>query len=207
MSIELKQTTPRAPADQLQTSYIAILPTILLAARVYFRHIQCPHYKDDLVAEVVALGWRWHVRLSERGRNAADFVVTFARFAARSVACGRRLSGKEPVRDVMSRYCRLRNGFTIAPLSAGPEWRDVYKDALSDNTQSPVQNQVQFRRDFGDWVGRLSERNKRVVRLLALGHRTSDVARLTGVTSARISQMRGELRRDYLRFLTDSSAQ
>ena len=133
------------------------------------------------MCQVVAIAWKWHVRLAERGRDPSQFVVTFAQLAVRAVMSGRRLCGQEPLRDVMSPSCQRRNCFGVALLSNGSTWSDLFEDALTDNTQSPVPAQVQFRGDFADWASRLPVRKQKIVRELAMGERTQDVARATGV--------------------------
>jgi hypothetical protein len=117
--------------------------------------------------------------------------------------CGRRLCGQAPVRDVMSVSCRRRHGFSVEMFPQAPAWSDVLAEALADNTQSPVPDQVQFRVDFADWVRRLPPRRRRILELLAAGHRTSEVARTLGVSGARISQTRRALQNGYLRFLRE----
>ena len=66
--------------------------------------------------------------------------------------------------------------------------------------------QAAFRTDFPAWRARLGDRDRFVADHLALGHGTGDVARLVGLTPARVSQLRGELRRDYLQFLAGPPA-
>ena len=107
----------------------------------------------------------------------------------------------------MSRVCRQRHGHRVGELPDGAVWPGVFEDALADNRQSPVPVQVQFRTDFADWTQRLPARKQQILKQLAIGERTEDVARSFGVSSARISQMRGELRQDYLHFLSESTVQ
>jgi hypothetical protein len=193
--------------EQLQpgaaSAFLAILPVIRSVARLRVRHLRCLDQRDDVICEVVAVAWKWHLGLFARGRNPADFTVPFAQLAVRAVVCGRRLCGRAPVRDVMSGSCQRRHGFLVAMFPHGPAWPDAFTDALADNTRSPVPDQAQFRIDFADWVRRLPPRRRRVLERLAAGHRTSEVARTFGVSPARIAQIRGALRRDYLRFLRE----
>jgi DNA-directed RNA polymerase specialized sigma24 family protein len=207
-SNSLRPAKPALPVEPMQAAFLILLPTIVSIARLQFRHLRCPHRQEDCIHEAVALAWKWHRRLVERGRSAADFIVTFARLAARAVNSGRRLCGQEPIRDVMSRVCQHRHGFFVSPLPDGhTKLGTTIVDALAENTQSPVPVQVQFRSDFPAWTQRLSPRTRQVVEQLILGHQTQDVARIFGVSSARISQMRSELRKDYLHFLHDSPAE
>jgi DNA-directed RNA polymerase specialized sigma24 family protein len=192
-----------AAVGALQQTFLKLLPTIESVARLRCRRVSCANRREDCIGEIVAVAWKWHVRLAERGRDCSQFVVTFAHLAVRAVMSGRRLCGQERVHDVMSPSCRRRHGFGVARFD-GSIWSDVFADALADNTHSPVPVQVQFRGNFAAWVSRMPARQQQVLTALAVGERTQDVARATGVSAAQISQMRGELRRSYLQFLTDS---
>jgi hypothetical protein len=195
---------PAALAMPNEDPFLALLPVLTQAARIRFRGLRCSDHKDDVICETLALAWAWHCRLTARRQNPATFAVTFARLAARAVDAARRLAGQERARDVLSRACQRRgHGFRVMSLSA---LESTLADALADNTRSPVPLQVQFRTDFTVWSGRLASRQRLILERLALGHGTTEVAATFGVSPARISQMRGELRRSYLNFLKDSPA-
>jgi hypothetical protein len=203
MSEHFTSGASESTSDPLQQTFLRLLPTIESVARLRFRRVPCADRREDCVGEVVAVAWKWHVRLAERGRDCSQFVVTFAHLAVRAVISGRRLCGQERVNDVMSRSCQQRHSFRVTRFD-GSIWSDLFADALADNTHSSIPVQVQFRGDFADWASRLPARMQQVMKELAMGERTRDVARATGVSAARISQMRGELRRSYLQFLMDS---
>jgi hypothetical protein len=71
-----------------------ILPAVERHARVYFRHLRSAD-QEDAVAETIAIAWRWFLRLTERGKDAARFPSALAGYAARAVNSGRRLCGME----------------------------------------------------------------------------------------------------------------
>jgi hypothetical protein len=191
----------------VQAAFLALVPVIRSVARTYFRGIRCSHGRDDAVCETVALAWRWHVRLAARGRDAAQFPITFARLAAKAVACGRRLAGGDRINDVMTLACRWRRGFAVVGLpAASPAPGTEIAEALAANTKSRVSDLVQTRLDLADWRAGLRKRTRLIVDQLALGHGTGDVARMVGLTAARVSQLRDELRRNFLRFLSGPGA-
>ena len=72
--------------DALQAGFLTVLPATQAHAHAAFRHLRCPHDRDDAVAETVGLCWEWFRTLSERGRDAARFPVTLAGLAERRVA-------------------------------------------------------------------------------------------------------------------------
>jgi hypothetical protein len=185
----------------LHAGFLTIWPRIELHGRIYFRHVRCPHQKDDAIAEMVALSWYWYVGLAQRGKDATRFPRALATFAARAVRAGRRVCGQEPARDVLSPTAQRRHHFAVerlpdfSPLAGGP-----LAEALVDNTQTPPPEQAAFRCDFPVWLQSRCERDRRLVELLMTGERTSDVSTKFGLTQGRVSQLRRDFHEDWERF-------
>ncbi len=192
--------TPQQLAD-LQARFEAIRPQIETHGRIYFRHL-CAQRRVDLVAEMVALGWLWFVRLWQRGKDPRDFLVTFNRRLDLHVRAGRRICGKGKTQDVLSSLAQQRHGFVVQslpPFDTGVDGNEAI-DALRDNTKTPPPDQAQFRLDFPAWVRTYTERNRNIIRALMRGERTADVARTAGTSAGRISQLRREFCQGWHRF-------
>jgi hypothetical protein len=209
---------PLPPADRLHAVFLAILPRLQLHAEVCFRHLKCPA-KEDAAQEVLALSWKWFVRLTERGKDVFQFPMAFAATVARAVKCGRRLCGQERARDVLSPLAQARHGFRVeslphststsherlcaAPL--GQQALDAFEERLHHNTQTPVPEQAAFRLDFPAWRCTRSERDRRVIDALTAGSRTKDVSRKFGLTPGRVSQLRRDFLEDWRRFTAEAA--
>jgi hypothetical protein len=193
--------------DPLHAGFLALLPRIELHAVIFFRHVRCPHKKEDCVAETVAVAWKWYRQIAERGKDARRFPAALASLAARHVKDGRRLCGQERSRDALSPLAQARHGFAVGKL---PDFETLSSnplhEALHDNTRSPVDEQVCFRLDFPRWLVRLGDRRRRLAQDMALGHRTQDLAKAYGLTQGRISQLRRELHLDWTLFCADPAA-
>src|SRR5262249_31751755 len=98
---------------------LTLLPRIELHGRIVFRQLHCLHQRQEAVAEMTGLGWKWCVRLQERGKDPAGFPGALVAFAARAVKSRRRLCGCEKPRDVLSRRAQRGHDFTVAPLHRG----------------------------------------------------------------------------------------
>ena len=202
------------PAQHLQDRFLLLLPRIERHGRIVFRYLECPDRRAEALAEMRALAWQWFLRLSELGKDALQFPSTLAVYAARAVKSGRRLTGQEKARDVMSPRARRCHGFRVESLPDrvgrsfagcsgaphGQQAQDALEECLRDNHQTPVPEQVAFRMDFPAWLGNRSERDRRVIEDLLLGTGTLEVARKHGLSPARISQLRREFRQDWHRF-------
>jgi hypothetical protein len=190
------------PLAALHAHFLAKLPRIEAHARVCFRHIRCPGKRDDAVAEVVALCWKWYVRLAQRGRDASQFASALATFAARHVRCGRRLCGQEPGQDALSPLAQRRHGFTVRALPSCESGaaENLVLEALADSAATPPPDAAAFRIDFPDWLCRLSPRDREVALDMALAHSTTEVAAKHGLSPGRISQLRRQFHADWQRF-------
>jgi hypothetical protein len=188
----------------LHAAFLAILPRIELHGRVYFRHVRCPHRRADCVAEMVALCWKWFLRLVERGKDPALFPATLATYAARHVRSGRRVCGMERGKDALSPLAQTRHDFVVeklpdvSTLSANP-----FAEALRDNTRTPPPEQAAFRIDFPAWLQTLTARERRLVRAMAHNERTLDLSKEFELSPARVSQLRREFHDDWRRFCGD----
>jgi hypothetical protein len=201
----LPGSSVRSLAD-LHAAFLTILPRIELHGRCYFRHKK-GEKRDEAICEMIALAWKWFVTLAERGKDATQFASALASFAARAVNSGRRLCGQERAADVLSPLAQQQIGFTVTSFPDGSSLSDnVFSEALIDNTQTPVPEQVAFRLDFPAWRLSRSERDRRLLDDLMLGERTKDVAEKYGLTWGRISQLRRDFHQDWLRYCDPEEA-
>ena len=204
---DVAPATPATSLHILHARFLLILPRIELHGRVCFRHLRCPHRQQDAVQEMVALCWKWFVRLAERGRDATRFPSALATYAAKAVRSGRRVTAMERAKDALSPLAQQRQGFAVGKLPACSTLNgSPLEEALRDNTRSPVDEQVAFRLDFPAWLLTLARRDRRLVVGMALGHRTLDLARRFRLSAGRVSQLRREFKRGWDRFTAPGDA-
>jgi hypothetical protein len=207
------------PEDPLHVIFLtSVLPRIELHGQIYFRHVQSSAQREDAIAEMIGLAWKWFVQLAQRGKDATRFVSALATFAARAVNSGRRVCGQERARDVFSPVAQQRCGFAVEPLSSstatpyanrygqprGQRHQEIIEERLRDNTITPVPIQVQFRIDFPAWLQTLTPRERRLIRAMARNERTKDLSREFEVSPTRISQLRREFQQGWSRFCGDT---
>lgn len=182
----------------LHAAFLQIVPRIEQHGRIYFRNVRCPDRLQECLAEMVALSWRWFVRLAHKGKDASRFPSALASFAARAVRSGRRLCGQEKAKDVLSPRAQQHKGFAVCKLPDFSTLSDnPLTEALTDNTMTPPDEQAAFRCDFPAWLDRLDKRRRRIVLDLMYGDRTSVVAHRHQLSAARISQLRREFHDDW----------
>jgi hypothetical protein len=217
ITVSNSSTSP-CTGENLQSSFLALLPGITHHAHMQFRDIKCPDKKADLVAETLGLAWKWLCRLSEQGKDVFQFPAVFASLAARAVRSGRRVCGQEKAKDALSATAQRRNGFKVEsllssmhmPVDAKPRGQqrlDDMEERLHDNTVTPVPDQAAFRLDFPVWLKTLSARDRRIIRWMLKGERTTDLSRRFKISAARISQLRREFQRGWQRFVGELDEQ
>src|SRR5262245_40011924 len=165
-------STSSAPRSQspsiegLHAVFLTLLPRILLHGEIVFRHTKCTHQKEEFLCEMLALTWKWLLRMAEHGKNPLEFPTAIADFAARAVKAGRRLCGKHKGKDVLNPLAQQRHDFVVEPLPVstrrshesrysvplGQQAQDAMEERLRDNALTPVPEQVCFRLDFPLWI-------------------------------------------------------
>jgi hypothetical protein len=217
VSESVKLTSVACPGltpEAQQAHFLQLLPRIELHAQIRFGFLRCPGRREDAIAEVIAVAWKWYLRLVELGKDVDEFVMVLADFAVRHVRSGRRLCGQEKAKDVMSPRAQRLKGFTVERLPSSilrshnalysdphsQDLIDAFEERLRDNTQSPVPTQAAFRIDFPAWLSRLGQRNRAIAEDMALDLGTFELADKHKVSARRISQLRRELHQDWRRF-------
>jgi DNA-directed RNA polymerase specialized sigma24 family protein len=180
-----RQINPVKTSDD----FMALKSVVERHAKIAFRYLS-PADREEAVAEAVAAAFQSFVSLTRRSKDPFRFPSMIATRAVQHVQNDRRVGSKLNSRDVFSRLASQRKGFQLQSLfRAEGEWTE----ALVDNRQTPIPDQVSFRCDFPRWLQTLRPRDRRLVDLLAMGHSTASTARRFGLSPARISQLRREL--------------
>ena len=207
--------THASPIHVLQITFVSeVLPRIETHAEVCFRGIRCLHRQEEFKAEMVALAWRWFLRLIEKGKDPLAFPTALATYAAKAVKSGRRLAGQERSKEVLSPVAQRKHGVKVEPLPSstrrpyddfygtvhGQQELDAFEERLRDNTLTPPPEAAAFRIDFPDWLKTRTDRDRRIIDDMMQDERTLDLANRHGISPSRVSQLRREFLDDWNRF-------
>jgi hypothetical protein len=136
-----------------------------------------------------------------------------AAYAARAVACGRRLVAGETARDALSARAQRRHGFHVARLPAstrrpaeelygapgGQRQLDAYEQLLADHGRSTPADAAIFRVDFDAFLRARTPRDRLLMWHLAQGSPASEVAEAFELSRGRLSQLRAQWCKDWHR--------
>jgi hypothetical protein len=208
-----------APTPSLQASsessqhavFLTLIPKLQTHAQIQFRFIACQDQRADKISEVVALAWKWYVRLVEQGKDVHQFPTVFVRLVVKAVRSGRRLTGMEKAKDVMNSMTQQRHGFAVKSLPMptrrsrqsiysslnGQRDLDTFEDRLKDNTVTPPPIAAAFRIDFPEFLDTLTDRDRAMATFLAQEHSAKRAAERFDVTPARVTQLRQQWRREW----------
>jgi hypothetical protein len=179
--------------------FLEMLPAIRRYALFAFRKLPT-ETRDELVQETIANCCLACRRLAQRRKLAIARPSPLARFAVAQVRAGRRVGSSLNGREVLSDYAQRRNGFQVERLHHGADDSGQWSQALVEDHHTPVDKQAAFRIDFPVWLLRLAPRQRRIAEFLAAGNSTSQAARRFRLSAGRISQLRQDFHRDWLRF-------
>ena len=187
-----------------QEKFTATLKAVEDAARYAFRRRRRQD-REEAVAEARAAAWSAWRGLIRKGKDPVEVGVTgIANNAVRNVRQGRRIGNRTCGRGAMDvQHPRVRRALGLRVVAfdelAGPQvgsWRDWLAE---DNRVTPA-DQAIFHLDYQAWLAGLAEPKRRVAELLAEGHEPGLVARVLGVSPARVSQLRTELAGSWEKF-------
>jgi hypothetical protein len=194
---------PRRPVPRWYKVFRAMLPKIVGHARISFRYLNS-EARAEAVQEVVCNALKAFVRLVQLKKTDLAYPTVLARYGVAQTRDHRKVGGHLNVCDVLSPYCQRLKSVVVERLDHYDDKEDAWQEAVVVDTRSaPVPDIVAFRCDFADWLRSLKRRGRRIAESLALGNRTTGVAKRFKVCSGRISRIRRELAANWHRFVGD----
>jgi RNA polymerase sigma factor (sigma-70 family) len=185
--------------QQHQDKFLEMLPRIRILASRAFGSLGS-ELKDELIQEVVANVFCAFVRLVHRGKSELAYATPLAKYAIRQALSGRQVGTKANVNDVTSPYAQAACRFVLARLDRFDNDRGEWREVLVEDRRATPADIAAARIDVAEWLLTLPARDRRIAETLAMGKTTSEVASKFGVSPARISQLRGQLRNSWEQF-------
>lgn len=176
-------------SELVQKEFLAMLPRIRRQAHRAFSRLDA-ELRNELVAEAVAFAFCAFVGLARQGRLALAYPTPLADYAIRRVCSGRKAACRGNRNDVMSHYARRINGLAIKRLDRRDEASGQWSQLLVEDRHAGPAETAAARIDVSAWLRTLSKRNRKIAKALAVGERSSVVAKEHGLSAGRISQLR-----------------
>ena len=109
---------------------------------------------------------------------------------------GRRVGSKSSVIDLTSPFGRSSRGIHVERLDE----QGSLRAALVEDRRAGPADIAAARIDVAAWFCAMPDGHRRIAQALAIGETTSEVARQFGLSSARVSQIRGLLKASWEAF-------
>ncbi len=193
-----------SPKAEEQAAFLKMLPAIRRAALISFRGFDA-ELREDLTSEVIARAYLFFAALAKRGQLDRALPTPLAHFAIGQVRAGRRVGSRLTVRDVLSRHARHQKGFDVERLDYFDDQEDCWREVLLEDKRATPADIAICRLDFAAWLRTLKAKIRKVALALACGETTTAVAKMFGLTPARISQIRAWLRESWEAFQGEST--
>jgi hypothetical protein len=188
-----------------QLGFLQILPAVQTHAKIRFRQLPAER-REEAVEEAIAAACVNYQLAATQGKLDVVSAGPLADFAVRHVKTGRHVGGhQDAAKDVISPACRRRRRVTVRSIDVAYENNGWKMIAIADRRAS-IPDVAALRIDFSEWLKTLTRRDRRIVNVLAQGHRTMEVAERFRVTPGRISQLRCRFERSWRVFQGDTDS-
>ena len=209
LSTPTKQHHSNGSSKQSNDGFLRFLPAVKTHAGIQFRHLPAAD-REEAVAEAIAGALVNFKSAERRGTTHRLYPSSIADFSVRSVRDGRcvggNLNGKT---DVMSFKAQRRGGFEVEQL---PRFEDctfscmkasdqpVWRDRVVHDRKTLPSDLACFRIDWSDFMSQQADRTRKLLAMLAAGHKQVEVADHLGVSPAAICRRRNKARREWAAF-------
>ena len=181
-----------------------MLPQIVTHAKIAFRHCDRER-REDLVQEAVANALVAFVRLVQLKKADLAYPSVLAKYAVAQINDGRRVGNRSNIREVLSAYAQKHKGFSVERLDKFDSEENAREEICIEDCHAGPAEVATIHMDFASWLHTLSRRDRKVAQFLAIGNRTTDVAKRFKVCDGRVSQLRRELAESWRKFVGDDA--
>jgi len=202
-------TAATAQIEKAKKQFVQMIPDIQKIAGRTFDQLD-PEGREEAVSETLALCWKNHLHCAAAHR--AVSASSLAHYAILGVKSGRSLCGQSTT-DVLAKgtcllgRARVQSLSAAWPVGSNPGWWDC-SEALVDNRiwERPLER-VRIRHDYGAFLRwkHLTQQERRVFKLIALGNGTKEIAEKLEVSAPRVCQLKDSLGRKLLGFMGRNS--
>jgi hypothetical protein len=185
----IRNNSTESRTESTDGQFLAMLPSIRRQAAIAFRNMLA-EAREESIQEVICRAYSAYVQMARRGKAAIAYPTPLACFAIRQVRAGRRVGCPQNSGDVMSPVAHRGHVLKIERLDRRNDRTGDWDQLLVEDRKAGPAETAAARIDLRAWFAMLPRRYRRIAGALAVGGKTSDVARQFGLTPGRISQLR-----------------
>jgi len=175
-----------------------VFPHVPLVFAHWAKRVESSDLREELLQESVCNAWaHWQALLRKNDSVPRHLIPGLVKWAVIHALSGRGIAHRPGAGEAAStdkRPDRCRPGRVIGAHALS--LFDV-PELFLWATGSDPSHHVEVKIDFQHWINQQSPLKQRVARMLAMGNGTAIVAQETGLSAARVSQIRRELKNSW----------
>jgi len=188
-----------ATSRRWQTNFVGLLPAITDHARIRFRRLPAGD-RAEAVSESIARACVDYAALARKRQLHRAYAGSLAAYAVKAVGGGRRVGGSVNSKDVLSSMAQQKRRFIVStitqPSAADGSWHDM----MLESRRVDPGDQAAFNIDFAEWLKTFPQRHRAIIKVMAAGYTTTELALRFRVTLGRISQLRRAYETSWAKF-------
>jgi predicted nucleic acid-binding Zn ribbon protein len=187
---------------EVNAKYLELMPLIVKIAKHAFKDCDADR-KADAIQSVLVAAFINLKQLAANGKLEDAYASPIAWYAVQSYKNGRHGGIPSNSRDVLSERCRLLGRSKVQYCGLGWHVTDSFEsEATAYDARYPVDKQVQLKIDFFQtWYRNQSPRDQEIIKDLAIGETTTDLARKYKVSLGAVSQWRRKYANSWNEFI------
>ena len=196
------KVTPQTDAEA-DAKYVELAPGIRNYVRKRFEECRDPNSLDELVQSVQVYSWESIRSLARKGRLCDAYATVLANYGIRKYLTGRVGGIPSNSTDVLGERCKYLNRAKVKNYGLCEHVTDSFEsEATANDGRYPVHRTVGLKIDFFEnWLTKQTPRDQRIIKDMAMGETTNDLARKYGVSAASISQYRRKYAESWYAFI------
>ena len=183
-----------------------------LELRIGIRNYVRKHFEDwnpDTVEEieqsVQVFAYETILSLAKKNRLHDAFATTIAQYGIKKHMTGRPGGLPSNSTDVLGERCKYLRRVKVSNHGLCENVADTFQsEATVVDGRYPVHRTVALRIDFFEtWYRQQTPKDQIIIRELAMGHTTTEVAQANGISMGRVSQLRKAYAKSWYEFISD----
>ena len=195
------KTTQKNSDAKVNEKFLELMPTITKKANIAFMTLD-PDRKDDAVQSVLVSAFLNLKQLAAKGRLDDAYATPIARFAIMFYRSGHVAGVPDNSKDVLNDRCRFIGRAKVEHCGLALDITDSFElEETATDSRYPVDKTVQLRIDYAAWCRSQSRQDRKIIKDLANGESTNNVARKYGVAPSTVSTWRKWYADDWNEFI------
>ena len=193
--------TTKFTDEEVHAKYHELEPSIIQITKIAFRGAN-PDKREDAVQSSRVHAFNFLKGLAKQGRLDEANASTIAYYAIKSYKCGRIGGIPSSATDVLGERCRILRRATVENFGlAEGAFTYFMSEATRIDGRVSIPRTVALRVDFVEWYQQQSSRDQEIIKDLAYGEGTSDIAKKYGVRPGAVSQWRRKYEKLWYAFI------